>query len=86
MPKIEWRTAQPWNERHCSLYLSNERTPYFICKNRRGDMGYPSRYTLWGAGQGNMTSAGYRIAGYMGEFQRIAQAKARAIELCQQPV
>ena len=85
MPKIEWKEG-PWNERDRSLYLSGKRTPYWVHKNMRGDIGYPSPYTLWGAGMGALTSAGYRIAGCMGIFERISQAKAEAIKLCQQPV
>lgn len=83
--RIEWKDSS-WDERTRILLLAGERTPYFIRRNRRGDYGYPSRYTLWGAGMGDLTSAGYRIAGFLGGFKRVSEAKAHALALCQQPV
>ena len=81
MNTIEWR-RNTCSDLRVELYLAGERTPYFIDQATHGT----ERFTLSGAGMGPLTSAGYRIAGELGWFRRISEAKARALELCQQPV
>lgn len=64
------------------LYVNGTETPYFVdTASHRAHRTYGEPHGLFGAGLGEMTSAGYRIAGCFGAGKKIAVLKHRAEQM-----
>lgn len=64
------------------LYVDGNETPFFIdTSDQRSHRTYGDRHGLYGSGMGDMTSAGYRIAGCFGSARNIVPLKHRAEQM-----
>lgn len=80
-PKTFWKkTDMADGTIRYELLVDNTRTPYFIDKAAHVEQRFThdKPFVLYGAGMGEMTSAGYRIAATLNGFSRISQAKHHA--------
>ena len=82
-PQTRWHSCElACGTKRYRLFVDGRETPYFIDRAQyRAHFAYGSRVALWGAGLGQMTRAGYRIAGCFGTFAKVTLAKHRAEQL-----
>ncbi|MTJ93901.1 MAG: hypothetical protein F8N36_13740 [Desulfovibrio sp.] len=83
-PVVKWFSCEQacGTVRH-RLYVDGKETPYFIdVASHIAHYSYGSKIGLWGAGMGEEVrrrdDSTYRIAGFLGGFTKISEAKARA--------
>ena len=82
-PKTEWRGhVMACGTTRQRLYVDGAETPYFIdTTDIRAHRTCGEKHGLWGAGLGEMSRAGYRIAGCFGAGPKIAPLKHRAEQM-----
>lgn len=82
-PKTEWRShVMACGTSRQRLYVNGSETPFFIDSNNLlGHRSFGDPHGLYGAGLGDMVSAGYRIAGCFGSGKKTAPLKHRAEQM-----